>query len=172
MDTPVVNGTAYPVLPVEAAPYRFQIPSAGNDRTLNLSLFVADTTVPCPAGVAPGCEMKMVPAVKTVRFPSTWPTDGRNGGVPDPLTAGPPFVQIGTEGGLLPDAAIIPPTPVDYEYNRRSITVLNVFTHALMLGPAERAGTVCIHQRELPHWRHRSGGRRQLHGQCDVHTQW
>ena len=142
MDTPVVNGTAYPVLHVEAAPYRFQILSAGNDRTLNLSLFLADTTVACPAGVAPGCEVKMVPAVKTAGFPATWPTDGRNGGVPDPATAGPSFVQIGTEGGLLPAVAVIPPTPVNYEYNRRSITVLNVSTHGLMLGPAERADVV------------------------------
>jgi FtsP/CotA-like multicopper oxidase with cupredoxin domain len=142
MDTPVVNGVAYPVLHVEAAPYRFQILSAGNDRTLNLSLFVADTTVACPTGVAPGCEVKMVPAVKTTGFPSTWPTDGRDGGVPDPLTAGPSFVQIGTEGGLLPGAAIIPPTPVGYEYNRRSITVLNVSTHGLLIGPAERADVI------------------------------
>jgi FtsP/CotA-like multicopper oxidase with cupredoxin domain len=142
MDTPVVNGTAYPVMHVEAAPYRFQILSAGNDRTLNLSLFLADTSVPCPANVAPGCEVKMVPAVKTAGFPSTWPTDGRDGGVPDFLAAGPPFVQIGSEGGLLPSPAIIPPTPVGYEYNRRSITVLNISTHALMLGPAERADVI------------------------------
>jgi len=142
MDTPLVNGTAYPVLHVEAAPYRFQILSAGNDRTLNLSLFVADTTVACPAGVAPGCEVKMVPAVKTTGFPPTWPTDGRNGGVPDYATSGPSFVQIGTEGGLLPAPAVIPPTPVGYEYNRRSITVLNIMTHGLLLGPAERADVI------------------------------
>ncbi len=75
-------------------------------------------------------------------WPSTWPTDGRDGGVPDPTTAGPPIIQIGTEGGLLPAPAVIPSTPVGYEYNRRSITVLNVFTHGLLLGPAERADVV------------------------------
>ena len=37
---------------------------------------------------------------------------------------------------------VIPPTPVSYEYNRRSITVLNVSTHGLLMGPAERADVV------------------------------
>jgi FtsP/CotA-like multicopper oxidase with cupredoxin domain len=72
-------------------------------------------------------------------WPVQWPTDGRDGGVPDPLTAGPAMVQIGTESGLLPAPVVIPSTPVGYEYNRRSITVLNIFTHGLLLGPAERA---------------------------------
>jgi len=75
-------------------------------------------------------------------YPSSWPTDGRDGGVPDPLSAGPPIIQIGTEGGLLPAPAVIPSTPVTYEYNRRSITVLNIFTHGLTMGPAERADVV------------------------------
>ena len=75
-------------------------------------------------------------------WPSSWPTDGRDGGVPDPTTAGPPIIQIGTEGGLLPSAVVIPSTPTSYEYNRRSITVLNIWTHGLLLGPAERADIV------------------------------
>jgi FtsP/CotA-like multicopper oxidase with cupredoxin domain len=72
-------------------------------------------------------------------WPTQWPTDGRDGGVPDPLTAGPAMIQIGSESGLLPAPVVIPSTPVGYEYNRRSITVLNIFTHGLLLGPAERA---------------------------------
>ncbi len=75
-------------------------------------------------------------------WPTSWPTDGRDGGVPDPLTAGPPFIQVGTEGGVLPAPVVIPSTPVGFEYNRRSITVLNIFTHGLLLGPAERADVV------------------------------
>jgi FtsP/CotA-like multicopper oxidase with cupredoxin domain len=74
--------------------------------------------------------------------PVGWPTDGRTGGVPDPTTAGPPIIQIGTEGGLLPKAVVIPSTPTSYEYNRRSITVLNIGVHGLLLGPAERADVV------------------------------
>ncbi len=75
-------------------------------------------------------------------WPAQWPTDGRDGGVPDPTTAGPPFIQIGSESGLLPAPVVIPSTPVSYEYNRRSITVLNIWTHGLLLGPAERADVI------------------------------
>jgi FtsP/CotA-like multicopper oxidase with cupredoxin domain len=75
-------------------------------------------------------------------WPTTWPTDGRDGGVPDPTAAGPAIIQIGSEGGLLPHPVAIPSTPVGYEYNRRSITVLNVFNHGLLMGPAERADIV------------------------------
>jgi FtsP/CotA-like multicopper oxidase with cupredoxin domain len=277
MDTPVVNGTAYPTLTVAPAAYRFQVLNASNDRTLNLGLYVAEPvtlsvvvtnpgsgyTAPtvtiggCTGGTAiaavgdgtfgvtpfiagitgvtmtaqpsacaaptvtiadtaPGVgsgatasvimstntEVKMVPAVAAVARPATlpncstsaasqpkmaggglvtalldasgkplngtglpagcWPlyfspqgftagpygplswgnTDSRAGGVPDPTTAGPPIVQIGAEGGLLPQAAVIPSTPVSYDYNKRSITVLNILNHGLLLGPAERADII------------------------------
>jgi FtsP/CotA-like multicopper oxidase with cupredoxin domain len=75
-------------------------------------------------------------------WPTTWPTDGRDGDVPDPTTAGPAIIQIGTEGGLLPKPVVIPSTPVGFDYNRRSIVVLNVLNKALFLGPAERADVI------------------------------
>ena len=77
-------------------------------------------------------------------YPDSWPTDGLagQGPVPDPLTAGPAWIEIGAEGGKLPRAVVIPPTPVSYEYNRRSITVLNIWNHGLLIGPAERADVV------------------------------
>lgn len=182
-DTPVVNGTAYPVLHVSPAAYRFRILNAANDRTWNLSLFVADPTITTGAGV--GKEVKMLPAVapgagtalqlcttptqitnpalaaglataaldatgKPLNntglpancWPTTWPTNARAGGVPDPTTAGPPWIQIGTEGGLLPAPVVIPATPVTYEINPRSITITNIGIHGLLLGPAERADVV------------------------------
>ncbi|WP_199534666.1 multicopper oxidase domain-containing protein [Rhodoferax lacus] len=236
MDTPLVNGVAYPKLAVEPKTYRFRILNAANDRMLNLSMFVADTqvsTINLSSGgtgytagqvlvevldaagavtsataeaavdatgaisairvinagtgydknVPPSVritsldnlgsgaaatatvvetEVKMVPAVPQVAsgiaacgtdasgaelpptaaapcWPSTWPTDGRDGGVPDPATVGPAFYQIGNEGGLLPKVAKIDATPMGYEYNRRSVTVLNTFTNGLFLGNAERA---------------------------------
>jgi len=74
--------------------------------------------------------------------PSTWPTDGRNGGVPNPANAGPPIIQIGSEGGFLPAAAVIPSTPINFEYNRRAVTVLDTTSHALMMAPAERADVI------------------------------
>jgi len=187
MDTPIVNGTAYPKTTVAPAAYRFQVLSAGNDRAWNLQLYYAvdKSGVVCKGGNvfdASTCtEVSMVPAVPhtantnpplcttatqfgagglTVAnldaagnplngtglpsgcWPTSWPTDGREGGVPDPATAGPPLIQIGSEGGLLPAPAAIPSTPINYEYARRSITVLNVLSHGLFLGPAERADVV------------------------------
>ena len=42
-DTPTINGTVYPFMQVEPKKYRLRILSVGNDRTLNLSLFVASS---------------------------------------------------------------------------------------------------------------------------------
>jgi FtsP/CotA-like multicopper oxidase with cupredoxin domain len=177
MDTPVVNGKAYPVIHVPAGPVRFRILNAANDRFWNLSLFVAaDKTVPTAAGsnvpltafctggvLAANCtEVAMVPASTTALcggaacpFPASWttPTDGptvprpdildaRLGGVPDPRGLGPDWVQIGTEGGLLPAPAVIPASPIGYQYNPRNIVIGNVTLHSLFLGPAERADAI------------------------------
>ena len=84
-------------------------------------------------------EVKMVPAVPTAGFPAKWPTDGRPGGVPDPATAGPDIVQIGSEGGLLPAPAVWKSQPVTYETDVRSITVFNILDHGLLLMGGERA---------------------------------
>ena len=146
MDTPVLNGTAYPVLHVAPAAYRFAILDGANDRYFNLGIYQAFDAAtnqlcsglpatPVPPSLAPSTctEVKIVP-----------PADGiaGQGPVPDPSTAGPPIVQIGTEGGLLPEAVIIPSTPISYNYNRRDIVVLNIAGHGLLLGPAERAEVV------------------------------
>jgi FtsP/CotA-like multicopper oxidase with cupredoxin domain len=141
MDTPIVNGTAYPFLDVQPKSYRLRILNACNDRMLNLSLFQADNTILTGNGV--NKEVKMVPAMPgTIGFPATWPVDARDGGVPDPALAGPSWIQIGSEGGLLPKAAVVPPNPTNYEYNRRNIVVLNVTNHSLFMGPAERADVI------------------------------
>ncbi len=150
MDTPVVNGAAYPFLPVERKAYRFRILNACNDRFLNLQLYYAKSNTPDAIDPATGLptlqtdsgEVPMVPAVKTAGYPVTWPTDGRDGGVPNPAAIGPELIQIGTEGGFLPAPAEIPSQPIGYNYNRRDIVVLNVSDHALFMGPAERADVV------------------------------
>ena len=190
MDTPVINGKAYPVLHVAPEAYRFQILSVGNDRSWNLQLYVADATgkdVAMLPSVPPatGTPLPLCPAVNTPTQPALgigltpaildpttgnpingtglpancwpnygspspgipskqfmWPADGRDGGIPDPRLAGPPFIQIGTEGGLLPAPVVIPSTPIGYEYNTRSITITSVSTHGLWLGPAERADAI------------------------------
>ena len=105
-----------------------------NDRMLNLQLYYVDPANPK--------EVRMVPALPSTGLPPTWPTDGRDGGVPDPTLVGPPFIQIGTEGGFLPNPVVIDSTPVGYEYNRRNIVVLNVSNKSLFIGPAERADVI------------------------------
>jgi FtsP/CotA-like multicopper oxidase with cupredoxin domain len=149
MDTPIVNGTAYPYLKVAPQAYRFRILNACNDRFLNLQIYYAKSNVPAalnpdgtPALQTDSGEVPMVPAVATVGYPATWPKDGRDGGVPDPTKAGPQIIQIGTEGGFLPDVAVLPNQPIDYVYNRRDIVVLNVSSKTLFLGPAERADVI------------------------------
>ncbi len=173
LDTPTVNGQAYPTLTLDPKTYRFRILSIGNDRTQDLGFYVAvdangvpcDATTnptPAPYATAPGqttapatcTELKMVPASVTSysaltgttlagndlkQLTSTWPTDGRAGGVPDPTTAGPDIVQIGNEGGLLPAPAILPAQPVTYDQNVRSMTIFNILKHQLLLGGGERA---------------------------------
>lgn len=171
LDTPVVNGTAYPYFDVQPQAYRFRILNACNDRYLNLQLYVAD-----PGGFAVngrGTEVRMIPAIKGAKdatgnyvaagaldpAPVYWPAewiandtpgmipnvlDDRAGGVPDPSPTllGPSIIHIGSEGGIAQQAAVLPNTPIGYEQNKRSVTVLNTMEHTLFLGPAERADVI------------------------------
>ncbi len=152
MDTMVVNGTAFPYLKVHRKAYRFRILNASNDRTLNLQIYYAKSNKITkkdrkgrPTLQKQSGEVPMVAAIghpHNRRWPSTWPTDGREGGVPAPSARGPKFIQIGNEGGFLPKPVLLPNTPVGYNYNRRDIVVLNVENNTLMLGPAERADVI------------------------------
>ncbi|MEI8216572.1 MAG: multicopper oxidase domain-containing protein [Eubacteriales bacterium] len=146
MDTPVVNGVAYPYLEVQPKAYRLRILNAANDRFFNLQLYTAKANTQMWSGTTllsgDAGEVSMVDAVKKAGYPSTWPTDGREGGVPDPATVGPSMIQIGTEAGILPAPAELPNQPIGYVYNRRDIVVLNVADKTLFLGPAERADVV------------------------------
>ncbi|MDP2045064.1 MAG: multicopper oxidase domain-containing protein, partial [Deltaproteobacteria bacterium] len=97
-------------------------------------------------------EVSMVSAVPNGFYPDTWPKDGRDGGVPDPGTAGPKFIQIGTEGGILPAVAVRDNQPINYDYDRGSATFGNVQNIegvdpaikgvTVFLGPAERADVI------------------------------
>jgi FtsP/CotA-like multicopper oxidase with cupredoxin domain len=161
MDTPVVNGAAYPYVQVDPKPYRLRILNASNDRSLNLSLYQAfdqtgllptqgnNTFAPDPNAVTPVCTTPTAtppagqPQTCTeVRFVT--PTDGiaGQGPVPDPTTVGPNMIQIGAEGGMLPAPVTLTNTPIGYNYNRRDIVVLNVQSKNLFLGPAERADLI------------------------------
>ena len=174
MDTPVINGAAYPYLQVQPHAYRFRVLNASNDRAWNLQLYYVDPANPTevkmvPANLATATTSPVLCSTATAMnesglaigaidpatgrplnstglpagcWPTTWPTDARVGGVPDPTTAGPAIIQIGTEGGFLPAPVVIPSTPVGFDYNRRSIVVLNVLNKGLFLQPAERADII------------------------------
>ena len=163
MDTPVINGTAYPTLNVTAAPYRFRILNGAHDRFWNLQLYVASDDITdvaadvnsdripddCDGGAGEmSCvadtEMKMVPAVATAGFPDLWPVDHREGGVPHPAYRGPAMVQVMSEGGFLPKPVVLPNQPINWNVDPTTFTAGLVLQQnqgggTLMLGPAERA---------------------------------
>ena len=130
MDTPTVNGTTYPYVEVEPKAYRFRILNAADDRFFNLQLYEADPTVVTADGRT-NTEVTMVPA-----------PDGREGGIPDPGTKGPDWIQIGTEGGFLPAPVVIPSQPVTWNQAQTAFNFGNVEDHSLLLGTAERADVI------------------------------
>jgi FtsP/CotA-like multicopper oxidase with cupredoxin domain len=151
-DSAVVNGTAFPSLTVDPRAYRFRILNAASDRFWNLSFYKAD-----PSQVSPDerllagdrsnlTEVKMLAASAELaasgHWPEFWPVDGRDGGVPDPATKGPSFLQIGSEGGFLPQPVQIDPQPITYITDPTAFWVGNVDKMGLALGPAERADVI------------------------------
>jgi FtsP/CotA-like multicopper oxidase with cupredoxin domain len=152
LDTMIVNGTAYPVLKVDPKAYRFRILSAGNDRALNLQLYVAadkkaDTTataaVPAPlcTGTVPVGDCTEVRMVPVSVAPANQYADTPSG-IPDPTTAGPPWIQIGTEGGFTPAPVVIPQQPIGYNLDPAYFNFGIVNQHSLFLMPAERADVI------------------------------
>ncbi len=145
-DTTMVNGTPYPVLEVDPKAYRFRILNAASDRFFNLQMYLADPTQVSSDGRTL-TEVKMVPAVPTPAYATAypnivWPTDGREGGAPDPATAGPEWVQFGSESGFLPTPAIIPQQPITWNADPTTFNMGNVQDHSLLVAPAERADVV------------------------------
>ncbi|MEN6341851.1 MAG: multicopper oxidase domain-containing protein [Methanospirillum sp.] len=130
MDTPVVNGEAYPYLDVQPQAYRFRILNAADDRFVNLQLYVADPNVTTIDGRT-NTEVRMVPA-----------PDGREGGVPDPAMAGPNMIQIANDGGFLPAPVVIKNQPVGWNLDQTNFDFGNVNKGALITGPAERADVI------------------------------
>ncbi|MCJ7575085.1 MAG: hypothetical protein MUO80_00100 [Dehalococcoidia bacterium] len=130
MDTPTVNGVAYPYLEVEPQTYRFRILNAADDRFFNLQWYIADGSVVTSDGRF-NTEVRMVTA-----------PDGREGGIPDPAMKGPDWIQIGTEGGFLPKPVVVPSQPVTWNGDPTLFNFGNVDQHSLLLGTAERADVI------------------------------
>jgi spore coat protein A len=105
-DTMLANGTVYPQTTVEARRYRLRILNACQARFMNLQLFVDD-------GSKDGITLDS----------SGNPTNA----------AGPNFLQIGTEGGFLPNPVVVP-SNVPFNANNMA--------GSLILAPAERADVI------------------------------
>ncbi len=63
-------------------------------------------------------------------------------GIPDPTTAGPSWIQIGTEGGFTPAPVVIPPKPIGYNLDPAYFNFGIVNQHSLFLMAAERSDVV------------------------------
>ncbi|HXV34457.1 MAG TPA: multicopper oxidase domain-containing protein [Gaiellaceae bacterium] len=130
MDTPVVNGTAYPTVTVDPKSYRFRILNAANDRFWNLSLYQADPAAPT--------EVQLNPAEVAAAL------DDPAGVFPTPVagTEGPDWIQVGTESGFLPSPTVVPAHPITWVTDPTVFNAGNVDQHSLLLAPAERADVV------------------------------
>jgi FtsP/CotA-like multicopper oxidase with cupredoxin domain len=132
-DTPIVNGTAYPTTTVDPKAYRYRILNAANDRSWNLSWYVADPTTGTLSEVA----LKPAEVAAAQTDPNVFPT-------PD-LTkspAGPDWIQVGSEGGFLPAPAVIPAHETTWIIDPTRFDFGNVDQHSLVVAPAERADVV------------------------------
>jgi spore coat protein A, manganese oxidase len=107
-DTMLMNGNAYPFMEVPAQRVRFRVLNACNARFVNLQLFVDD-------GTADGI---------TLNKKTLLPTN----------PAGPPIIQIGSEGGFLPAPVVFKPPTTPFN----ALT----FNGTVLLAPAERADII------------------------------
>jgi len=139
LDTPVINGVAYPTLTLGPYAYRFRILDASNERFLNLGLYNASSNDPMWNGqnLLDG-NAGEVPTVLVPQDPY-YPA-GRV--VADPAAAGPNWIQIGTEGGFLPAPVEISPQAIDWDTAHSTVVSTNIGNRSLLIGPAERADVI------------------------------
>jgi FtsP/CotA-like multicopper oxidase with cupredoxin domain len=144
-DTPIVNGTAYPTVTLDAKSYRLRVLNAANDRFWNLQWYVADETTASTGlnslgQVIGGTEVALNAAeVAAAQLdPVVFPT-------PDLALspAGPDWIVFGSEGGFLPKPVVVDGQQVTtwIEDPTRFDAGL-VDQHSLLLAPAERADVV------------------------------
>ena len=156
LDTPIVNGTAYPYLEVEPKAYRFRVLNASNDRFLNLQLYVAaDKTAPTtadtdytatPATSAARAAYRLATARRSRWSRSVWRrrTNMRTRRAAFPIRQRKDRTgsMIGTEGGFMPKPVVVPQQPIGYNLDPAYFNFGVVNQHSLFLGSAERADVV------------------------------
>jgi FtsP/CotA-like multicopper oxidase with cupredoxin domain len=148
MDTPVVNGAAYPTVTLDPTAYRLRILNAANDRFFNLSLYQAidATGAPCDAdNPDPTPERTGVTCTEVALNPTEVAAALEDTTVfPTPVagTEGPDWIQIGTEGGFLPTPVVTPAHPTTWVNDPTVFNAGNVDQHSLLVAPAERHDTI------------------------------
>lgn len=144
MDTPVVNGKAYPTVTLDPKAYRFRILNAANDRFFNLSLYQAVDAngAPCDGTAPPAPESTGVACTEVALNPDEVAAalDDPATVFPTPLasTKGPDWISIGTEGGFLPRPTRVPAQPISWVNDPTVFNAGNVDQHSLLMAPAER----------------------------------
>lgn len=106
LDTPLVNGTAYPTVAVEPKAYRLRILNASNDRYYNLGLYVADPTLAPlldqngnPVVNAAGVQQTFLAGTEVRMVPAAGDAAGNPAGWSATLGAQLPQAQFGTTFG-------------------------------------------------------------------------
>ena len=133
-DTPIVNGVAYPTITLDPKTYRFRVLSAANDRFFNFQWYVADPTTGTDSEVA----FNAAELAAAQSDPNVFPTPDTSVSRP-----GPDWIQIGTEGGFLPEPVIVDGQQVTtWITDPTRFDVGNVDKHSLLLAPAERADVI------------------------------
>ena len=133
-DTPIVNGVAYPKVTLAPKSYRLRILNAANDRFFNFQWYIADPTTGTLSEVALNPAELAAAQTDPVVFPT--PVQGA-------ATAGPDWIQIGTEGGFLPAPTVVDgQQPTTWITDATRFDVGNVDLHSLLLAPAERADVI------------------------------
>lgn len=145
-DTPIVNGTVYPTVTLEPKTYRLRLLNAANDRFFNFQWYVGDPTT---ASTATNGKGEIIGATEVALNPTEVAAAQLDPVVfPTPVlknlaTAGPAWIQIGTEGGFLPAPVVIDgQQPTTWITDPTRFDVGNVDLHSLLLAPAERADVI------------------------------
>lgn len=146
-DTPIVNGVAYPTVELQPKAYRMRLLNAANDRFFNLQWYKADTD-PKNGGLGgtDGSEVKLkaneLAAAQLDPNVSPTPDKASSAGTND-SSDGPDWIQIGSEGGMLPAPTVIDgQQPTTWITDPTRFDVGNVDLHSMLIAPAERADTI------------------------------
>jgi FtsP/CotA-like multicopper oxidase with cupredoxin domain len=119
MDTPLVNGTAYPTVTLQPMTYRFRILNAANDRMLNLQLYQASPIVGGITRTNGGSGYTSVPVVTIAPATGDATGKGATAQATVDLTAGSPtqgqvttitLMTVGSGYTAPPTVSIAPPT--------------------------------------------------------------